>query len=376
MLTDTEKAHCKEILQLLDSKDLFSLLETATNRTIHAGTCAEAIEAIVAFTDSAEIFLKRKKINKDLLLRYTHRKKLPFSSSWSKEQVISNLLSHWEKEAASNNKKNSPVTSRCSRPEKSGYQATKSSARPSNDSHQKATFSVVLSVSSASSNIHSNIRQADSESPQRSCLIVPKTLVQNHIVNVNVNYISPSNGSGAATAAAHDGECATAVKFVTWFYNMLNSLNPSFHLVPQDFGPQHFWDNAELHLHMARFATSQTEDHAGCESVAKRLAAFTNTDMLLFHPNLSGDGVQIKSDPHGLKLILACGSLHRSNSCIGIFVQSFGIVKDPRLPDAWKVKVSYLKMQEGSMQNLPKLQDTEDCAAIEGLTVKALEGAL
>ena len=36
MITDTEKEHCRDILRLISSSDLFSLLETVTPVTIHA----------------------------------------------------------------------------------------------------------------------------------------------------------------------------------------------------------------------------------------------------------------------------------------------------------------------------------------------------
>ena len=193
-----------------------------------------------------------------------------------------------------------------------------------------------------------------------------QTTILNHTTyNININCSPPEN--------PQTNDQASAIKFVSWFFDMLNSLNPLFHLKPQNFGPQHFWDNAQLHISMMLAASSYTEDFSGSVSVCERLAAFTGKDGLLFNPNLNNEGVMVKTDPHGLKLIMVCGSVHKNNSCVGVFQQSFGLVWDPRYRDVMKIKISFLKLQEGFVQNIPSLKDSPDSAIIEELTVKALK---
>ena len=62
----------------------------------------------------------------------------------------------------------------------------------------------------------------------------------------------------------------------------------------------------------------------GSTDVSQRLAVFTGRDSLMFNPNLNNESVQEKTDPHGLKMIKACGTIYKGNSSVGIFQLCFG----------------------------------------------------
>lgn len=413
MLTEKEKALAKGLVELLDDDDLMSLFETTTKRAIDASNLKDAADGIVAFTHSTKELLNRRKIGKELLLQYTYKMKLPFSIKWSKDEIMRIILNYWAKETegekppessdkgnknASSSKKSKGSSSQDNQKKSSqgattdpSNQAPTSSNPPppaSVDSlplqgttahhpshagaayvppqtHTAAHAPAQHAVASRPVPVHDTGGFLDMKQPMH-LHSVPPTVVNNTTYNININ-------CSVAENVQTDHEQLSGIKFVSWFFDMLNSLNPVFHLKPQNFGPQHFWENAELHLHMVLSTASNSEDICGSMNVCERLASFTQNDRLLFNPNLNSDGVMVKSDPHGLKLIMVCGSLHKDNNCVGVFQQSFGLVCDPRSRDIMKIKISFLKMQEGFMQRIPNLKDSPDSAIIEELTVKALK---
>lgn len=167
-----------------------------------------------------------------------------------------------------------------------------------------------------------------------------------------------------------------AEAFVKWFYEMLNSNNPTLGKNVGIFGSQHFWDNAQLFLSMNSRGSKIEDIVCGSSLVANRLLQFSTENHLLFSPNVSAEGVKCRSDPHGLKLIMVCGTLHKLNSCVGKFQQCFGLVKEPMSQDVWKVKVACLKMDEESALMVPRLTDCADIQSLEGHTIKVLEQSL
>lgn len=188
-----------------------------------------------------------------------------------------------------------------------------------------------------------------------------------------MNYSTSPESSSSSLSS---DELSSAQAFVSWFFDMLNSCNPFLKKPPQDFGPHHFWSNAQLFLIM-NTASSKVEDCIeGNFQVSQRLLQFPQQQLLIFSPNLTAEGVQVKTDPHGLKLILVCGTLHLNNNCIGVFQQSFGLVRDPVAPDHWKIKIMCLKMDEQQALTIPTLNECEGVAAIEGHTVRALQQSL
>ena len=58
---------------------------------------------------------------------------------------------------------------------------------------------------------------------------------------------APSDSIDVKTAASFD-PLVLGQQFCQWFFQLLNSQNPSLGQQPQDWGPQHFWPDVKLHL--------------------------------------------------------------------------------------------------------------------------------
>ncbi|KAM9344370.1 uncharacterized protein C3orf38 homolog [Pholidichthys leucotaenia] len=133
-------------------------------------------------------------------------------------------------------------------------------------------------------------------------------------------------------------------QFCQWFFELLNSQNPSLGQQPQDWGPQHFWPDAKLHL-LSRTGTEQMAEFLGAELVSLRFLALTREERLLFSPNLEPHGLKALASPHGLVLVAVAGTIHRDRVCLGIFEQIFGLIRSPLKENSWKIKSVNLKIR-------------------------------
>jgi hypothetical protein len=168
-----------------------------------------------------------------------------------------------------------------------------------------------------------------------------------NIVDVN----SSSNADPAAQEAQRLGEA-----FVQWFFDMLNSHNPCKRQNTKDFGPQHFFDDAML-LVLQRGPGESRSTFSGQQAVSDGFLALVKGEDLLFNPNCSPGGLMVRTNPHGLVVVLVCGTIHRGNQCLGVFEQMFGLIKDSCFDDKWKIKISKLKMTAMAVTQLPMLTD-------------------
>jgi hypothetical protein len=144
--------------------------------------------------------------------------------------------------------------------------------------------------------------------------------------------------------------------FVHWFYQQLNSLNPVQQQQTGDFGPQHFWENCRLRL-VSQTQERIEEEYEGSLLVAQRLSALVREELLLFNPNITEEGVKVHSDPHGLLIVMVCGTIHQHNNLLGIFKQMFGLAKSPLDENNWKVKTSELQLCSSRERTIPRLTD-------------------
>lgn len=145
--------------------------------------------------------------------------------------------------------------------------------------------------------------------------------------------------------------------FVHWFYNLVNSQNPTHSVHPGDFGPHHFWENCTLKL-VSRTPDMSEEEFEGSWLVAQRFLALAREELLVFNPNVSAEGVKVTSDPHGLLIVMACGTIHQHNNCLGVFQQMFGLVRSTLDDSTWKIKSSQLQLSSSQVTAIPKLTDS------------------
>ncbi|XP_027268234.1 uncharacterized protein C3orf38 homolog isoform X2 [Cricetulus griseus] len=136
-------------------------------------------------------------------------------------------------------------------------------------------------------------------------------------------------------------------EFCQWFFELLNSQNPFLGPPQDEWGPQHFWNDVKL-----RFYYSTTEqnviDYHGAEIVSLRLLSLVKEEFLFLSPNLDSQGLKCASSPHGLVMVGVAGTVHRGNTCLGIFEQIFGLIRSPFVENTWKIKFINLRIIGGS----------------------------
>ncbi|KFV39102.1 Uncharacterized protein C3orf38, partial [Tyto alba] len=132
-------------------------------------------------------------------------------------------------------------------------------------------------------------------------------------------------------------------EFCQWFFELLNSQHPLGVKSEEKWGPQHFWENAKMKL-CYNTLEKNTEEYVGAEMVSLRLLSLVKEEYLLFNPNLHASGLKCVMSRHGLVLVAVAGTLHRDNTCLGIFEQIFGLVSCPVRANTWKIKVVNLNI--------------------------------
>jgi len=152
----------------------------------------------------------------------------------------------------------------------------------------------------------------------------------------NVNYNNPTNGQYKNLDTSEIN--TMALKFSEWFYTMMNANEP--------IGPEHFWRDAKLKMNLT--SGSDTINHNvedSAEEIVQILYKTKYEHQLYFNPNFLSDGVQGRRDPHGLVMVLACGTLHSNNLCVGVFEQVFVLARDPFVDNNWKIKSTELNLK-------------------------------
>ncbi|XP_010878512.1 uncharacterized protein C3orf38 homolog [Esox lucius] len=154
--------------------------------------------------------------------------------------------------------------------------------------------------------------------------------------------------SASLSSETEDGagfdHLALARQFCQWFFQLFNSQNPSLGQPPQDWGPQHFWEDVYLCL-FSNVDGEQMEEFRGSELTSMRLLALAKDERLLLSPNLEPNGLKALSSPHGLVLVAVAGTIHRDTVCLGVYEQVFGLIRSPLEQNSWKIKFVNLKIR-------------------------------
>ncbi|KAF7265307.1 uncharacterized protein C3orf38 [Rhynchophorus ferrugineus] len=143
-----------------------------------------------------------------------------------------------------------------------------------------------------------------------------------------------------------------AHQFAIWFYNMLNS---------GEFGAEHFFPDAQLKFNM--FMNEECHKNTienNPKEIVDFLIATCQQNKLYLNPNDSQEGLQGRIDPHGLVVILVCGTLHSKDICVGVFEQIFALARDPTSDNNWKIKNTEINLHSKNQVNsTPRLCDSE-----------------
>ncbi|KAK3096464.1 hypothetical protein FSP39_000479 [Pinctada imbricata] len=323
-----EELGLEDLLKSFDAFDVLLLADTVTQKRISVSNKDEAVKAIIACSSSAEEIFGRQKITKKCIVNYLVAKNINFSAKWNKNELCAKVLEYWKHQyqmtcAQGSSTPASPEQSRHVNPPEAG-----------------APHQVVYQTSPG-----------------------PVThIVNNYSTVYNQVIISPgteksTTGGGESTSVITNPHLQQLGEtFTKWFYERWNAENPSVSYAVNDFGTHHFWDDASL-LSLCLTPERIEDQCTGSAAVSEKLLSFVRDQQLMFNPNLTAEGIKVKSDPHGLVIILVCGTVHQSNRFVGIFDQMFGLIKDPAMNDNWRIKVMKLKISVTSAFSMPKLSD-------------------
>ncbi|KAL3865809.1 hypothetical protein ACJMK2_043159 [Sinanodonta woodiana] len=409
MLSDREKLGFQTLLCLLNDNDLMSLVDTVTKRQIKVDSRTEAIDALLTYTEKANELLRRKKIKREYLFKYLVKEHVVVNIDSDKRTLIQKILEYWgsddvltdsmdfnmdiEEDIKPDVKLNiSQAEFMSSFPDRNNldvqtgshdfkpvvsstafsqtnpdmlshnmFQTTCMSNYPDRNNHSimPAVSSSAFSQTNQVQDTHL-VRQSTSYFASPPAVDVPQfqqqsvQTVSQFALSGNQSVASVHNHTSVTSGQlTRDENQKLGESFARWFYQMLNSHNPSTGDAPEDFGPHHFWDEATLTVYIN--APVRSQDFKGSSFVSQRMLALVKEDQLIFNPNIGPEGLFVKTSPHGLVLIMVCGTLHRANSCLGIFQQVFGIIRDPRFDNNWKVKVMKLSLNSTEVTVMPKL---------------------
>lgn len=176
-----------------------------------------------------------------------------------------------------------------------------------------------------------------------------------------------TNDHQAGDSWCNNALCSTsedqemALQFSHWFYQLLNACNPIYiacDSTEERFGPHHFFHDANISLVMVNGEASHVESAGTSDAVYKILSSLTNDRQLIFNPNLDATGVKGLSDPHGMRVVIVCGTVHQKSNVIGLFEQQFGLVRDPFSGNKWKIKFTRVVMSSKHSSHSPTLDFT------------------
>jgi hypothetical protein len=119
-------------------------------------------------------------------------------------------------------------------------------------------------------------------------------------------------------------------QFTEWFYNSWNNV--------VTFQSDHFFPDCQLTL-----IHENQRRVLGAYYVCDVLRGYVASQELRFSPNPQSN--KVEESKHGLVLIQVHGTIHQRGTCIGIFDQSFGLVRDPNHGNNYLIKFCFLNMQ-------------------------------
>ncbi|KAM6438847.1 uncharacterized protein C3orf38 homolog [Rhynochetos jubatus] len=99
-LSQREQAACRDLLELLETEELMALTDTVTNRLVHPESRQEAIHAILVYSQSVEELLKRRKVCREILLKYLAAQEIPVPPSSEKHLLIDRVKQYWSGQLA------------------------------------------------------------------------------------------------------------------------------------------------------------------------------------------------------------------------------------------------------------------------------------
>uniref|UniRef100_A0A3B4CPT3 Uncharacterized protein n=1 Tax=Pygocentrus nattereri TaxID=42514 RepID=A0A3B4CPT3_PYGNA len=92
-LSEKELNGCRTLLALLSAGDLLALSDTVTNRLVSTLQMVE--KAIVAYSQSAEELLKRRRVHREVIFKYLAKEGVVVPPNSEKHQLVKRTLELW-----------------------------------------------------------------------------------------------------------------------------------------------------------------------------------------------------------------------------------------------------------------------------------------
>ncbi|CAH0546650.1 unnamed protein product [Brassicogethes aeneus] len=297
--TNAKATHgLQEILSKFDDADLHILTTTVTQGLLKnkIKSRQEAINAILQYSPDAQSILKRKIVTKEILFSYLHEQNVPVQLPLKKTDLIEKIAEYWKLE--------------------------------------KSLQFLTYSDSDQSSNFSSNSSKEKNDS---ELLIVSND--SSEVNTVEKNGTQESNVEELAN------------QFVKWFYSMVNE--------KEDIS-EHFYPDAKCKITWFDQGIETTKNvENNPKDIDEVLRYLKLQNDMYFNPNFSKKAIQGRMDPHGLVMVLVCGTLHSKDNCIGVFEQVFALARDPFCDNNWKIKNTELNLRIKIVNALPSLSDSE-----------------
>ncbi|XP_059824645.1 uncharacterized protein C3orf38 homolog isoform X2 [Hypanus sabinus] len=347
--SQAQRRGCSEILESLNYSNLLELKDTVA-RKINVWSTEDLINVILKHSQSAEELLKRRKVLREEILKYLIKHGVTVSTSSDKQQLINKALVYWimsemnrEPTAA---KKDVQVLHQKQR-EELGQKLVEN------------TESIVVKPQTTTSTTLRELRQVRQAEEQKEKeekekrqeeqlrrqeeIRTPPQDAMPMELNINVNILQYHPPSQQEASGVSGGE-QMGKEFCEWFFQLLNSQNPSFGQKAEEWGPQHFWDDAILHFTYC-IQELVEEQHQSSVTVSLRLLSLVKDEQLLFNPNISQSGLMCVTSPHGIVAIAVAGTIHRNCQCLGVFEQLIGLIRTPVYGNNWKIRYINLKVK-------------------------------
>ncbi|XP_059896108.1 uncharacterized protein C3orf38 homolog isoform X1 [Gadus macrocephalus] len=267
-LSSRERTGCNSLLNLMSESDLRSLFDTVTNSHRPIPRSVEDLkEAILFNSNDAVEFLKRRKVQRGLILQYLATQEILMPHKSEITPLIERTLLFWSSDEQFHGQRG--------------------------ELPQAAT--------------REDARNAQPEWSHQGPLL--EGMIQ-------------SVGTQAETPLDQSGE-----PFCSWFFQLLNSQNPAIDQNSPEWGRQHFCNDAKLNIIYSRIGQNSGLYH-GADRVNSGLLSLVREFRLLLYPSTENCRYQVVNNLNREVLLAVGGTVQHepSNGRLGYFEQVFGLI--------------------------------------------------
>ncbi|XP_055383327.1 uncharacterized protein C3orf38 homolog [Condylostylus longicornis] len=310
-----------------DKGILIQLAKSLTKNYVSADNLDDALQIVFVHGGSSTTILNKKMLTKEILFKYLHKNSVRASSDFTKSSLIEKTQNFWKEKFFDNKNQN---------------ESSLSEVNPNSSHIDQQNV------------LHSASQPQNEYIIEQNNQLYKTDLIQNDFPIQQNNQLSTNNSMSYPINLL-------AKKFSEWFFVSYND---------DTLKPQDFWIDSSLHLKMVQVQSGETQEHQCTSSteVVETLLGIKNPVKFSFNPNLAYEGVQGRLDMHGLVLVLCCGTLHTTDTCMGTFESLFGLIRDPNCDNNWKIKHLKLILKSTAVINqIPCLVNSDTLSEVLSL---------